>query len=267
MAEKKLNALIPKIGPLLRMLSSNADGEIVNAVRALLRVLAAAGLDIHVLVERIEHGEDEKLSQGEMQKIYDKGFADGYSTGVDQGRRSAVIAAAMPMSIFGSIASSDVGPGINGHSWLEIAQYCATNKHRITRNKDRDFADSVFDQIASGRSPNPPQASGSAIFSSSDLPKGLNRCRSSMCAWPLSQTAIRRFNAYCKKPPLLRVAEDRERLTFNAEDWDRDWPCASNTGILTRLTPTIDLDLLNELAALAAENMVRELFESCGLYP
>ena len=45
------------------------------------------------------------------------------------------------------------------------------------------------------------------------------------------------------------------------EDWDRDWPNASNTGILTKLTPTIDLDLLNEPAAVAAEKLVRERFD------
>ena len=99
------------------------------------------------------------LSAAEMQQIYEKGYAKGHADGAEQGRRSAVIAAAMPMSRFGSIASSDVGPGINGHSWLEIAQYCATNKHRITRDKDRDFVDSVFEQIAFTANPRrPPQA-------------------------------------------------------------------------------------------------------------
>lgn len=48
------------------------------------------------------------------------------------------------------------------------------------------------------------------------------------------------------------------------EDWSRDYPNASNTGILTRLVPTIDLDLLNELAAIAAESMVRERFQNRG---
>ena len=38
------------------MLSSSADGEVLTAVHVLLQVLAAAGLDIHVLASRIEHG-------------------------------------------------------------------------------------------------------------------------------------------------------------------------------------------------------------------
>ena len=37
----------------------------------------ATGLDIHALVDRIEHGGDEKLSAGEMQQIYDTGLCEG----------------------------------------------------------------------------------------------------------------------------------------------------------------------------------------------
>jgi hypothetical protein len=48
------------------------------------------------------------------------------------------------------------------------------------------------------------------------------------------------------------------------EEWDRDWPHASNTGIPTRLVPTLDLDLLNEPAAIAAEKLVRERLEGKG---
>jgi hypothetical protein len=63
-----------KIGKLLKLLSSSSDGEVVAAARALLRTLDAEGTDIHELAERIE---GRKLSQAEMQRIYDKAFADG----------------------------------------------------------------------------------------------------------------------------------------------------------------------------------------------
>ena len=33
------------------------------------------------------------------------------------------------------------------------------------------------------------------------------------------------------------------------EMWEKLWPTATNTGILTRLTPTLDIDLLFEPAA------------------
>ena len=61
----KLDTVMPKIAPLLRMLSSGADGEVLSAAHALLRVLAGAGLDIHALVERIVNP---PLSPSEIQK-------------------------------------------------------------------------------------------------------------------------------------------------------------------------------------------------------
>jgi hypothetical protein len=46
--------------------------------------------------------------------------------------------------------------------------------------------------------------------------------------------------------------------------WARVWPDALNTGILTALTPALDLDILNELAAIDAEDLVRKRFEEQG---
>ena len=54
MAEQ-LDTVKPKVARLLRMLTSNADGEVLNAVHLLRQVLASAGLDIHALVDRIEN--------------------------------------------------------------------------------------------------------------------------------------------------------------------------------------------------------------------
>jgi hypothetical protein len=39
--------------------------------------------------------------------------------------------------------------------------------------------------------------------------------------------------------------------------WEKTWPDAINTGILTRLIPTLDLDILNEDAARALEDAAR----------
>jgi hypothetical protein len=46
--------------------------------------------------------------------------------------------------------------------------------------------------------------------------------------------------------------------------WSRVWPDATNSGILTALTPALDLDILNEPAVIAAEEMVRERFGDLG---
>jgi Bifunctional DNA primase/polymerase, N-terminal len=48
------------------------------------------------------------------------------------------------------------------------------------------------------------------------------------------------------------------------DGWARDWPDAINTGILTKFTPALDLDILNEEAAIAAEDLVRARFEEHG---
>jgi hypothetical protein len=65
---------VEKIQKLIKLLSSSNDGEVIAAARALLRTLHAEGADIHALAERVE---GRKLSQTEMQRIYNKAFADG----------------------------------------------------------------------------------------------------------------------------------------------------------------------------------------------
>ena len=155
---EKFDKVTRKIVRLLAMLTNKPDSaEFMQAARSLLQVLSAAGLDIYVLISRIEHGKgDENLTAAEVQTIYDKGFADGHSAGAEQGRRSAMIAAAMPMGI---LDTGDIGSGVNGHGWFEIAQHCAAHKDWIYRDKDRDFIDSVYEQMAfRGKPPTPPQA-------------------------------------------------------------------------------------------------------------
>jgi hypothetical protein len=69
------------------MLSSPNDGEVVAAARAILRTLQAEGTDIHELAERVE---GRKLSQAEMQIIYDKAFQDGKSAATAASGSSSV---------------------------------------------------------------------------------------------------------------------------------------------------------------------------------
>jgi hypothetical protein len=46
--------------------------------------------------------------------------------------------------------------------------------------------------------------------------------------------------------------------------WERTWPDAHNTGALTRLMPTLDLDILDEDAVRTIESHVREHYEERG---
>jgi hypothetical protein len=56
------------------------------------------------------------------------------------------------------------------------------------------------------------------------------------------------------------VSADEIRL------WERLYPAALNTGILTRTTPTIDIDIMSEDAAEAVEALARERFEEKGYF-
>jgi RecA-family ATPase len=67
-----------------------------------------------------------------------------------------------------------------------------------------------------------------------------------------------------KRPPMK---EWSKREATNIDEimlWPKTYPLATNTGCLTRTMPTLDLDILNEDAARAAEDLVRERFEERG---
>src|SRR5580704_15310719 len=60
-----------------------------------------------------------------------------------------------------------------------------------------------------------------------------------------------------------------QKLVTNPDEialWDKVFPYAKNTGILTRITPTIDIDILNPEAAVAVEELARERFEERGYF-
>ena len=139
----KLDPSLPKIALLLRVVLGNGatDSERISAIHAVRRRLEGADSDSHELVDRIEN---RPLSPSEMQKIHDAAYSIGHADGVEQGRRSAVMAAAQPTSI---VATGNVGSGVNGYSWFDIARYCACNKHRIARDKDGKFVESIAEQL------------------------------------------------------------------------------------------------------------------------
>ena len=159
--------MIPRLVPLIRMLSSTAEREVLNAVRALLRLLASAGLDIHALAERVEHGGNEPLSAAEMQRIYDKGFEDGFAKGAEHGRRSAVIAA-QPIGVF----ATGVDSGVNGYSWQQIA--AALRRQQVTCSTARTSISSRASpsNLPTAAVPRRRKQSGYAICSCASLAGG-----------------------------------------------------------------------------------------------
>src|SRR5947199_9545454 len=79
---------------------------------------------------------------------------------------------------------------------------------------------------------------------------------------------------YGKTPPAYGKNNQRKGLAdwqtldnvtrAQIDMWGKTWPDAGNTGILTRTTPALDLDIVNEAAARAVEDLVRERFEERG---
>jgi hypothetical protein len=156
MNEPAFDKISDRLATLVRMLIGS-DGEALNAVRAILRLLASAGLDIHALAERIEKGPEDdtpraSLNAAEMQRIYDTAYQKGFSDGSEHGRKSAIVAGP-------SIGTFHTGvdSGVNGYSWQEIARHCAANKH-LFHGRDFDFVESVAEQLEYRTTPSPAQA-------------------------------------------------------------------------------------------------------------
>jgi hypothetical protein len=67
------------------------------------------------------------------------------------------------------------------------------------------------------------------------------------------------------KCPVLNNWQKRIDTTqAEIESWSKRYPDAGNTGVLTRLTPCFDIDILDPEAAAALEKLVRERFEEHG---
>lgn len=107
-----------KLQKLIKLLSSPNDGEVVAAARAILRTLEADGTDIHDLAERVG---GRKLSQAEMQRIYDEAFRRG---------KSAATAAA-------GFHNTD------GPSFYEMALEIQQKGDGRLNQKERDFVDDM----------------------------------------------------------------------------------------------------------------------------
>jgi hypothetical protein len=108
-----------KLEKLVRLLSSDKEGEVVAAAHAIKRALANAGSDIHELAERIKGG---KLSESEMRKIYDA----GYEAGKDE-----------------SAAEKGFSDTTAGPSWLQMAEYCAEHDNGRLTERERGFIDDM----------------------------------------------------------------------------------------------------------------------------
>jgi hypothetical protein len=99
------------------------------------------------------------------------------------------------------------------------------------------------------------------------------RDQNEIFAAPLTPTALRLkllANGYAplpiegKRPPLKNWQKKINANAAEIELWEKVYPHATNTGILTQLTPTLDIDITHPEAAEAVEALARERFEEHG---
>ena len=77
-----------KVKMIIRMFSSDCEGDVLAAQRALMRLLKSNNCDIHAVADSIGNGK--RFSEAEAAKIYQRGVEDG--------RREAELAQGTPVS-------------------------------------------------------------------------------------------------------------------------------------------------------------------------
>ena len=112
--------VVNRLASFIRLLSSDKEGEVIAAARAITRTLRGVNLDIHALAERVGG-----ISESDMKRLYDAGY--------DAGAR----AAETNQHGSGDFHNIDGTP-----SWHDIARYCQRNADRLREN-ERKFVNDV----------------------------------------------------------------------------------------------------------------------------
>jgi hypothetical protein len=127
-----------KLAPLIRLLSSDQDGEALAAARAINRLLKSAGVDIHALADHVEKTNGSGLTDAEMRKLYDAGYDAGVRA-IEARQHGA-----------GDFHNVDGMP-----AWHEIARFCQQNSIRL-RDNERTFVNDMASRTV-WREPTPKQ--------------------------------------------------------------------------------------------------------------
>jgi hypothetical protein len=109
-----------RLRQLVRMLSSDQEGEVLSAARAINRTLKSNGLDIHFLADGIGHN-DLPIHDTINKVCYDRGYQAG-------------LRAASTKQTNGAHNQSEP-------SWHEIACECAEHADVLFSDREREFVD------------------------------------------------------------------------------------------------------------------------------
>jgi flagellar biosynthesis/type III secretory pathway protein FliH len=123
-----------KVAALVRLLSSENEGEIIACARALRRICS-----LNDLGNLIEESDKASLAKKDMQYLYDAGYKDGleqgkkegYKVGLEEGRKTLY-----QRDLFGDVFD-------NSQEEIRIL-YCDERKMRLVKLKERDFVESCL---------------------------------------------------------------------------------------------------------------------------
>jgi hypothetical protein len=136
-----------KLAAVFRSMKNDSSGEAIAAVNAMNRILKSAGMDIHQLADHIQNiGLGAKLSDEEMQKLYDAGIADGRLAVQNEQTNGRV-----PQKPNGSSRQSN-DPTELVETWNNIANYCLQKSARLY-DKEKGFVRGMADQTDDGNMP------------------------------------------------------------------------------------------------------------------
>jgi hypothetical protein len=129
----ELAPIVDKLKRYVRLLSSDVDGEVIAAARALNRTLKSHNSDIHALADSICGPNGKKFSEDEANEIYFKG--------VEEGRRQAQ----NDRKFHDVIEYEDP-------SWHDIACECAHHFEKLRNGTEREFIQDMVRRTARGGS-------------------------------------------------------------------------------------------------------------------
>ena len=125
-------ATAKRIAKLIRLLSSESDGEVANTVRAIKRVFDVEGLSFHDIATVIEscNGEIEerKYSDADAKIIYERGLAKG------RAEQS------------GNLQNLEFFDG-DQPRWYEIAVHCQRNAARLRSQWEKEFVADIAGKV------------------------------------------------------------------------------------------------------------------------
>ena len=125
-----------RLAKLVRVLSSDKEGEVVAAATAITRVLKENGHDIHTLADLITNRRNEASPEA-IQRAYRTGFKDGLRH--DEGN------------------DGDDADDRHVTAWRDMAKFCVARSDRL-KTYERDFVTQMLRWTALGREPSAKQA-------------------------------------------------------------------------------------------------------------